>query len=107
MTELCSDARDAPVARLHTQPMTHPFAPALERAMLVGAPAIEGAARDLLAGVGRPTPPAAARAAAPPRARDPARPPPAPGPSPRPRRRGLGRGRRAPALARKGPRASR
>ena len=33
--QLAFDELDAPVARLHTRPMPHPFAPALERAMLV------------------------------------------------------------------------
>ena len=54
MQELAFDDLDAPVARLHTRPMSHPFAPALERAMLVGTDAISSAARDLMAGVVRP-----------------------------------------------------
>ncbi len=54
MHELAFDDLDAPVARLHTRPMSHPFAPALERAMLVGTDAISAAARDLMAGVVRP-----------------------------------------------------
>ncbi|MHB2166191.1 thiamine pyrophosphate-dependent enzyme [Alsobacter sp. R-9] len=48
--ELAFDHLDAPVARLHTRPMPHPFAPALERAMLVNVDQIARAARDLLDG---------------------------------------------------------
>ncbi|MBV8911524.1 MAG: hypothetical protein JOZ05_00635, partial [Acetobacteraceae bacterium] len=48
--ELAFDWLDAPVARLHTGPVTHPFGPALERAMLVGAEQIAAAARELLQG---------------------------------------------------------
>jgi 2-oxoisovalerate dehydrogenase E1 component len=55
MHELAFDELDAPVARLHTRPMSHPFAPALERAMLVDTNAVAAAARDLLAGVARPS----------------------------------------------------
>ena len=40
MNELCFDDLDGPVARLHTAPVTHPFAPVLERAMLVSTEAI-------------------------------------------------------------------
>jgi 2-oxoisovalerate dehydrogenase E1 component len=54
MNELCFDALDAPVARLHTAPWTHPFAPSLERAMLVSAEAIGARARRLLRGVADP-----------------------------------------------------
>ncbi|MCP8941079.1 thiamine pyrophosphate-dependent enzyme, partial [Alsobacter sp. SYSU M60028] len=54
MNELAFDHLDAPVARLHTRPMTHPFAPALERAMLVDVEAIAAAARDVLEGRSRP-----------------------------------------------------
>jgi 2-oxoisovalerate dehydrogenase E1 component len=50
MHELAFDDLDAPVARLHTRPMPHPFAPALERAMLVDAAAIVRAAQDLMQG---------------------------------------------------------
>ena len=54
MNELCFDHLDAPVARLHTRPMPHPFAPALERAMLVGTDAIVAACRDLMEGRSHP-----------------------------------------------------
>jgi 2-oxoisovalerate dehydrogenase E1 component len=50
MNELCFDALDGPVARLHTAPVTHPFAPALERAMLVSTEMIVEGARRVLAG---------------------------------------------------------
>jgi 2-oxoisovalerate dehydrogenase E1 component len=48
--ELAFDELDAPIGRLHTEPVTHPFAPSLERAMLVNAPAIVKAARGVIAG---------------------------------------------------------
>ena len=51
MMELAFDALDAPVARLHTEPVSHPFGPALERAMLVDAGKIVHAARALVAGI--------------------------------------------------------
>ena len=54
MNELCFDALDAPVARLHTAPVTFPFAPALERAMLVDTARIADAIRRLVAGVAAP-----------------------------------------------------
>jgi 2-oxoisovalerate dehydrogenase E1 component len=50
MHELCFDYLDAPVARLHTDFVTHPFAPALERAMLVNADRIVATARRVVAG---------------------------------------------------------
>ena len=50
MNELAFDQLDAPVARLHTDPLSHPLAPALERAMLVDADRIVVAARDVIAG---------------------------------------------------------
>ena len=50
MNELCFDALDAPVARLHTAPVTHPFSPALERAMLVSADLVAARAREVMAG---------------------------------------------------------
>ena len=50
MNELAFDELDAPVARLHTEPVIHPLAPALERAMLVDADKIVAAARDVIAG---------------------------------------------------------
>jgi 2-oxoisovalerate dehydrogenase E1 component len=50
MNELCFDALDGPVARLHTAPVTHPFAPSLERAMLVSPEMIADRARRVIAG---------------------------------------------------------
>jgi 2-oxoisovalerate dehydrogenase E1 component len=54
MNEIAYDELDAPVARLHTEPVTHPFGPALERAMLVNADRIVAASRDLIKGVAAP-----------------------------------------------------
>jgi 2-oxoisovalerate dehydrogenase E1 component len=54
INELAFDELDGPVARLHTDPVPHPFAPALERAMLVGTDAIVRAARRALAGFADP-----------------------------------------------------
>jgi 2-oxoisovalerate dehydrogenase E1 component len=54
MNEIAYDQLDAPVARLHTEPVTHPFGPALERAMLVNTDRIIAAARDLMNGVAAP-----------------------------------------------------
>jgi 2-oxoisovalerate dehydrogenase E1 component len=51
MNELAFDELDGPVARLHTEPVTHPFAPVLERAMLVDTPRIIAAARSVLRGI--------------------------------------------------------
>jgi 2-oxoisovalerate dehydrogenase E1 component len=51
MQELAFDHLDAPVARLHTDALTHPFAPALERAMLVNAQRIEEAAVEVVRGL--------------------------------------------------------
>jgi 2-oxoisovalerate dehydrogenase E1 component len=50
MNELVFDELDAPVARLHTDPVVHPLAPALERAMLVDANRIAAVARGVIAG---------------------------------------------------------
>jgi 2-oxoisovalerate dehydrogenase E1 component len=50
MNELAFDQLDAPVGRLHTDPVSHPFAPALERAMTVDAAKVAAAARDVIAG---------------------------------------------------------
>ncbi|MCA3261577.1 MAG: dehydrogenase [Telmatospirillum sp.] len=50
INELAFDSLDGPVARLHTEPVPHPFAPALERAMLVGTEAIVAAIRRTIAG---------------------------------------------------------
>ena len=55
MNELVFDQLDAPVARLHTAPVTHPFSPALERAMLVTPAAIVARVHEVIAG--RATPP--------------------------------------------------
>jgi 2-oxoisovalerate dehydrogenase E1 component len=54
MNELVFDQLDAPVARLHTAPVTHPFGPALERAMLVNADRVVARAREVLAGIATP-----------------------------------------------------
>jgi 2-oxoisovalerate dehydrogenase E1 component len=50
MNELAYDSLDAPVGRLHTDPISHPFAPALERAMLVSTEKIVAGAREVLDG---------------------------------------------------------
>ena len=50
MNELAFDYLDAPVARLHTDAMSHPFAPVLERAMLLNAERIVAASLQVLAG---------------------------------------------------------
>jgi 2-oxoisovalerate dehydrogenase E1 component len=50
MNELCYDDLDGPVARLHTAPVPHPFAPALERAMLVSTEKIVERARRVVEG---------------------------------------------------------
>jgi 2-oxoisovalerate dehydrogenase E1 component len=50
MNELAFDELDAPVARLHTEPVVHPLAPALERAILVDADKIVAAAHAVIAG---------------------------------------------------------
>ena len=50
MNELAYDDLDAPAGRVHTAPTSHPFAPVLERAMLVDSPRIAHAARDVIAG---------------------------------------------------------
>lgn len=50
MNELAYDELDAPVARLHTDAITHPLAPSLERAILVDRDGIVAAARGLIAG---------------------------------------------------------
>jgi len=51
INELAFDALDAPPARLHTSPCSHPFAPALERAMLVHSDKIVQAVRSVIAGI--------------------------------------------------------
>ncbi len=50
MNELAYDSLDAPVGRLHTDPISHPFAPALERAMLVNTEKIVAGAREVMDG---------------------------------------------------------
>jgi 2-oxoisovalerate dehydrogenase E1 component len=55
MNELCFDALDAPPQRLHTEPVSHPFAPSLERAMLINVDAIVAAARRTVAGAPLPS----------------------------------------------------
>ena len=51
VNELAFDELDAPVGRLHPLATSHPFAPVLERAMLVDPARIVAAARQVLAGV--------------------------------------------------------
>lgn len=51
INELAFDQLDGPVGRLHTAPTSHPFAPVLERAMLVDAARIVNAARGVIAGL--------------------------------------------------------
>ncbi|MBL8698839.1 MAG: dehydrogenase [Alphaproteobacteria bacterium] len=48
--EACFDELDGPIARVHTDFVSHPFAPALERAMLVNVDRILAAARRVVAG---------------------------------------------------------
>ncbi|MBL8580605.1 MAG: dehydrogenase [Rhizobiaceae bacterium] len=50
MNEIAFDELDAPVGRLHTEPVSHPLAPSLERAMLVDTAKIVAAAKDVMAG---------------------------------------------------------
>ncbi len=66
MNELVFDYLDAPVARLHTDAMSHPFAPALERAMLINVDAIVAACLQVMAGEARPPRRARSGMAAPP-----------------------------------------
>ncbi len=54
MNELAFDYLDAPVARLHTDTMSHPFAPALERAMRISVESIVAASLQVIAGEARP-----------------------------------------------------
>jgi len=51
INELAFDELDAPPGRLHTAPTSHPFAPALEQAMLVNSDKIVDAARSVIDGV--------------------------------------------------------
>jgi len=50
MMEHCFDELDAPVGRLHTEPVSQPFAPALEDAILASGEKIAAAARSVMAG---------------------------------------------------------
>ncbi|MEW6629611.1 MAG: thiamine pyrophosphate-dependent enzyme [Pseudomonadota bacterium] len=50
VNELAFDELDAPPGRLHTAPTSHPFAPVLERAMLVDTARIAQGARDVITG---------------------------------------------------------
>ncbi|MER8907010.1 thiamine pyrophosphate-dependent enzyme [Mesorhizobium sp. M0854] len=50
INELAFDELDAPPGRLHTAPTSHPFAPVLERAMLVDMARIVRGVRDVIAG---------------------------------------------------------
>ena len=54
MNEICWDQLDAPVARLHTAPVTHPFGPALERAMLVNADLVALRVKEVIGGKATP-----------------------------------------------------
>lgn len=51
INELAFDELDAPVGRLHPFATSHPFAPVLERAMLVDTPRIVEAAKQVIAGI--------------------------------------------------------
>ncbi len=50
ISELVFDELDAPIGRLHSAPHSHPFAPVLERAMLVDADKVVDAARAVVSG---------------------------------------------------------
>ncbi|MBZ9987034.1 dehydrogenase [Mesorhizobium sp. BH1-1-5] len=50
INELAFDELDAPPGRLHSAPTSHPFAPVLERAMLVDTTRIAEGVRDVIAG---------------------------------------------------------
>jgi 2-oxoisovalerate dehydrogenase E1 component len=54
MNELAYDDLDAPVARVHTEPVTFPFGPALERAMVVSVERIARTAKRLIEGTAEP-----------------------------------------------------
>lgn len=51
INELAFDELDAPVGRLHTLPVSHPFAPVLERAILVDTSRIIAGVRQVMAGM--------------------------------------------------------
>lgn len=50
INELAFDELDGPVGRVHTAPSSHPFAPILERAMVVDSARVVDAARRVIAG---------------------------------------------------------
>ncbi len=50
INELAFDELDGPVGRIHTAPTSHPFAPVLERAMVVDSGRVVDAARRVIAG---------------------------------------------------------
>ena len=50
VSELAFDELDAPPGRLHTEAVSHPFAPVLEQAMVINPDRIAQAARDVIAG---------------------------------------------------------
>lgn len=50
VNELAFDELDAPPGRLHSEPVSHPFAPVLEQAMVINPDRIAQAARDVIAG---------------------------------------------------------
>ncbi|MDW6024014.1 thiamine pyrophosphate-dependent enzyme [Mesorhizobium sp. BAC0120] len=50
MNEIAFDDLDAPVGRLHTEPVSHPLAPSLERMMLVSTDKIVAAAKGVVEG---------------------------------------------------------
>jgi 2-oxoisovalerate dehydrogenase E1 component len=50
VNELAFDELDAPPGRLHSEPVSHPFAPVLEQAMVVNPERIAQAVRDVIAG---------------------------------------------------------
>jgi 2-oxoisovalerate dehydrogenase E1 component len=50
INELAFDELDGPVGRLHTAPTSHPFAPVLERAMIVDTGRIVDGVRKVIAG---------------------------------------------------------
>lgn len=50
VNELAFDELDAPPGRLHSEPVSHPFAPVLEKAMVINPERIARAVRDVIAG---------------------------------------------------------
>ena len=50
VTEQAFDALDAPIGRLHTEEVTHPFAPSLENEIMIGPEKVKRAARAVIAG---------------------------------------------------------